>query len=133
MMSAMHGVRVMVAAAGLVQFGCEPTPKPGPVGLGEGLRELSVPPDGTILSAEAPASAAWSLKMHWTLKAGMSWAQYQAWIAGRLRPEFDEVKHSANRIWFCKLLPGDSVLLDLELTSGGDPITLRASYAMAPD
>ena len=133
MPSAMHGACVIVAALGLVQLACEPTPKDDLVRLGERLRNLSVPTDGAILDAETPSSATWSTTMRWTLKAGMSWAQYQSWLNDHLRPEFDAVKRSANKVWFSKLLPGDSVVLELELVSGGDPIKLRATCVMAPD
>ncbi len=133
MASAMRGARVIVAALGLVQLACEPVPKDDPVRLGERLRKLSVPPDGALLDAETPSSATWSITMRWTLKAGMSWAQYRSWVTDHLRREFDEVKRSANKVSFSKLLPGDSVVLELELVPGGDPIKLRATCVMAPD
>ncbi|HEY1203476.1 MAG: hypothetical protein ABSH46_16380 [Bryobacteraceae bacterium] len=133
MPSAMRGARVVVVALGLVQLACAPAAKLDPVGLGERLRELSVPTDGAILDAEAPSSTTGSITMRWTLKAGMSWAQYQSWVTDHLRPEFDEVKRSATKVSFSKLLAGDSVVLELELVSGGDPIGLRATYVMAPD
>lgn len=133
MTSAMRGARVIVAALGLFHLACEPVAQFDPAGFGARLRVLSVPPDGALLDAEASSSSAMAITTRWTLKAGMSWAQYQSWATDNLRPEFDEVKRGTNMISFSKLWPGDAVVLKLELVSNSNPIRLRATCVMGPD
>jgi len=123
----------LVASLVLLMFGagCQ---RPDPVQEEiQHVRDRTMPSAARLVRTVATERTAWSVTASWEIETDESWKQYSDWVAERLGGDYVTAEASDSGRVLRRNLLGDVYVLQIEPTSTGSPLRVRARFIASPE
>ena len=97
------------------------------------VRERTMPPGSRLVRIAVMERSPQSVTATWELETSGAWKQYSDWTAERLAGDYVTAESSDSRRVLRRNLPGDVYFLQIEQTSTGSPLRVRACFSASSD
>lgn len=101
----------------------------------EHVKNSSLPPGGSLLSASKPSRTDSSVRASWQIQTNMETASYFQWLKSQIGSDYHPTSETGSIISFAKQGEGDTYSLEIRTKTSISPAgTLyEASFVAAPD